>query len=218
MSTKVKGTIRHWLHKGEPHFEDVIEQMGFAMLKGYSVVFIKQLFGMSRARYLYEVLRAEGFIDPLPQKKYKLDPIPLDLKDALKKVDLRFPRWCYARKPSMDPVITSKMLGAPMVLGDAESEAAHRAFYGDFPNIYRKIYKVELNEIRPYKEHLGPTPRPSYLVKPKNQVYVAETVELGPKVFGSGLTAALALKKLQHELGIRRGIDKLKLLQDRYPM
>ena len=214
-----KGTIRHWLHPGEPHYYDAIEAMGFAMLKGYSVINIKQVFNMENARFLYDVLREADMINKLPQKMYKgLDSIPAPMRSALEKMDFRFPRWCNGRNPPLDPVTAAKMLADPMIRGNEDSEAAHKAFARDFPYVYRQVFGVVLeDEISPYNEHLGPTPRHTFIVRPKNNVYVAETEELGPKVFGNGLTAAIALRKLQHELGIIAGIRKLRLMKDRNP-
>ena len=217
---KHEGTIRHWLNPGEPLFDDAIEAIAFALVKGYSVVFIKRIFAMKKAKFLYDVIRKEQLICTSPLRKIKHDPLPPDLINALDEIDLGYFRWCNARTPelALDPVATAKALSAPMVRGDLASESAHHAFCADFCNLYRKNFGTELIEIAPYPQHLGPTPRLTYIITPKNPVYVAHTKEHGPEIFRSDLNPDKALRKLRNTLSVRWGIKKLHMLQDRHPV
>lgn len=212
---KQKSYIRHWLSPGEPFFEEAIEAIGFALNKGYSLIVVRRLFGMPKARHLYNVARHESLIDSMPMRKIRHEVIKDEFQKALVKVDLRFQRWCNARNPALDPVVTAKMLSVPLCETSPDSVRAHNALFDDFPSVYQKIYKTSITRPPLYDEHLEPNPRLTFIITPGEEEYIASTKEYGKKYMASDIAPEKALIKLKNVLGVRNGIDKLLKLRDR---
>lgn len=205
---------KHWLTPGEPFYEEAIEQIGFALDKGHSLITIKRIFGMTKVKFLYDRARSEGLISNKRQQRVNNADIYPKFSETLDSVGIGFQRWCNARVPALDVAAAHSALKKPFNEDDVWSVKAHKALSTDFPAIYQQIFNEVLPTEPLYAQQREPKKLLTLIIKPNAEEYVATTKEHGDKYKASHRSPERALKMLLNMLGIINGINKLKLLRN----
>jgi hypothetical protein len=218
MGKRQLGFKKHWLTKGEPLYKLGILAIVFGLRKGYSCVEMHRVFGMPNARIIYQALRLHGEIKLLPRGRQPVFEVPPEFAKTLEDVGLTFLCWCNSHFPVLNPALTAKALFAPRVVGQLESEMAHRAFFRDFHKLYAAMYGDGIADEKLYTSPDDMPEKFDYNVLMDGTSYVA-TVLNWPKGGDAPSERETdpvgALKKLVAYESTRRSIKKLDLLMDR---
>jgi hypothetical protein len=144
MATKRKFTTNYlWFPYRTKEYLLLLAAIDHALTNGYTLIEIKRILAMEKARRLYEVLCREDLIFPLKTGRPPALPceLPQKFESALKENDIGFYQWCNGMRPNLDPSRAAKSLNSGDYISYPE---AHICFFRDFPFVYKSLYETVL--------------------------------------------------------------------------
>lgn len=203
----------HWLDRPHECYPLAAEACVDAFRKGYSPIQISRYLGVRGAKKVYVALREAGWIRTLPKGRKKKHDIPASLAAALAKCNMSFAQWCCSY--SIDPGGCAVALCTPLSVTDPVSCLAHRAFFGDFPRVYTRVFPDASSYFFSLPAAVDPPKSySSYRIDLEGLRYVARVLDY-PDMAVVGDSPEEALKSLLLRLKINAALCRLKTLPSR---